>query len=1382
MMTKPTNIGSEVLEEAWHATKRSASDVFGAHEIGMDVLGAALRAGVLRPAAAPPPPPPKSAQHVQATPPSAPPPAAHISLSPAPTPQPRAAQPRSVMPSPVTRLPVAAGGLKPGKKVPQRAKPKANAANIKSSAQRVGQRAVMAGKKLAGRRFKSNKNVAVGKKAQSMGNRLIKLSTSIAGVLVGAVIGAISQDQIDKIIQMVAAFTDGVNALNDLTELYGVLQGQVDATTDPTMQSQGQAILDSIYNLYVNFNDNPGNSSEVDTTVVSKAAALKTQAQSWQRATGVSVTNPDGSVTTTNPDGTTTTTNPDGTTTTGSAKPVIQQLSASSGAPGDVITVTGTGFTPTSVPTVDFNGVQAQFSVDSPTQVSVMVPPGATSGVMHVGVATAMFSIIAADPSQFDPGTAGGGGGGGGFDESESGGGGGAAPDRDSMQEEGGGGYGGPGDAENDGDALARFRASGGNWDPFAEQQDGGGQQNEGQYASADAEPSQGMEDEDQPLPEDEPIEDDGSSAASIFRQSGGAIDPLATDEEKAEALAGFDPSFESTWKAVWDPAAPPPPVATTGDSEKTTVVNQGQVSPEVAARLAAAQKKLADAKGQLYMAHMQRARASGGSPAAGVPTMSFADRLAASRASLTEMMGVEMKEPEVEMHEEGDIFVDNYQHQITDEKPDPMRKHGSTHQGAAYLQHETYPPWGASSGQEGGSMDPLDSDVIFGAAYRHGLDAMATPARRVLATTVKTKTGPVAVPKRAGFVLKKTPAGNKHTSLVPIKPSQSDNLASVRNARQVGTRAISIGNKLLSAVSRATRVHGAVPHPAARPRTLGPVKPGASAKAGTKRGPKMRLTPAQLKQVAQNAIKAGKTLQKQADKHEKMVKTVTAQKKAMRSPKVMLHGDVFGQFASRDLDLREDEVTVLGAMLDVMGQSMPDPNDPGWLMDGTVDPNYGGTAAPASTAPPDPNNPGFLTDGTLDPNYGYGTGSADYPGPPDYGLGPAPTVAPPLQPGVDYTPDPGPETDQTAYSSDTSKAPGAPLPVGAIICDFARGTPQYAVGSFNHFYGGKDGLALNTQGWWGGGIHHDAGWMIFRNAGQNMDTVEPEEANGANGPYVPQLQQFSLSRGAWGPLVGNPMTSAGSVMPAHSWTYGLRYDAGGDRWFWYRDKAPAWATAADDMQRLNQAILDYKTNLTAAAADAAARAAADQLEQEQAKQLQKQQAAEDAAAQRQMDQEQAQMEHDAQLQSVADEAAARQQERADEAAARQAQQQADLQSSQYSAQSDADMRAWQAQQLTQAQIDQQAAETAAKLEMQAQMMQAQMAAMQPPQDGSADYVPEDAPVDGGGDGEVPVAAMPSEFDLARALLEEDAPASSEDDVMGLRGSDRIRARRDGRR
>ncbi len=79
--------------------------------------------------------------------------------------------------------------------------------------------------------------------------------------------------------------------------------------------------------------------------------------------------------------------------TTGGAAPVITGFSPSSGLPGTVVTITGDNFS--QVQAVAFNGVQATFTVGSPTSLTATVPQGAATGPISVTTAggTATSSV-----------------------------------------------------------------------------------------------------------------------------------------------------------------------------------------------------------------------------------------------------------------------------------------------------------------------------------------------------------------------------------------------------------------------------------------------------------------------------------------------------------------------------------------------------------------------------------------------------------------------------------------------------------------------------------------------------------------------------------------------------------------------------------------------------------------------------------------------------------------------------------------------------------------------------------------------------------------------------------------------------------------------------
>lgn len=69
------------------------------------------------------------------------------------------------------------------------------------------------------------------------------------------------------------------------------------------------------------------------------------------------------------------------------------------------------------------------------------------------------------------------------------------------------------------------------------------------------------------------------------------------------------------------------------------------------------------------------------------------------------------------QMGQLADLVVADHDHEITDEEPDVERGRASSHRGAAYLMAIDYPPWGSSSGLEGGLIEP--EETIEVGAYR---------------------------------------------------------------------------------------------------------------------------------------------------------------------------------------------------------------------------------------------------------------------------------------------------------------------------------------------------------------------------------------------------------------------------------------------------------------------------------------------------------------------------------------------------------------------------------------------------------------------------------------------------------------------------------------
>lgn len=551
--------------------------------------------------------------------------------------------------------------------------------------------------------------------------------------------------------------------------------------------------------------------------------------------------------------------------------------------------------------------------------------------------------------------------------------------------------------------------------------------------------------------------------------------------------------------------------------------------------------------------------------------------------------------------HEMDDIFLEQYEHEITDEPADPVRRRASVHRGAAYLQDIDYPPWGSSSGEQG-EAQMAQEDEVLGSDYAHGLDILGA---------AKKFARPKAAP-RAAFVAKKGPTGAVRTTLVLNKPKSGDNKATVKNAKTAGERAVSVGNKLLARAASAakTAIHG-VSKPAPR-------KPG---KTTVKRGPSAANI-ALVKKVATAVKKSGEDLLKVAKQHED--RTKVNQQRAKSAASIIGGEDDYNY----DAETEHAKYSVLGDMYDVLGEE---------AQIEAVEEYCGEDEASVDMA---------VVDMPVD------AGAA---GPPDYGMGPVPTLAtlePPLA-----TPSPGTMT-QIFYMSDPNTVCGQPIsslnlpkgdkkhpaitippaqsiPEGAVWFDGSQMPPKESIGSWAYFYGTPPKK---------NGIIKRGNWDERKNG--NWHNKINFKFNVGSSPANATL--YSYAQG-WGPIVG-------AATDKVSWTKGLNYDLSSDRFFWYRSDAPAWALAVIDNERLNQAIVDYKAAKTAAQTDYAAAVAQAKLEAQESAAVTKQQAAEDAAQQRQLDKENVQVSHEADIQAKADEAAANQQRLADEATARQAQ------------------------------------------------------------------------------------------------------------------------------
>jgi len=611
-------------------------------------------------------------------------------------------------------------------------------------------------------------------------------------------------------------------------------------------------------------------------------------------------------------------------------------------------------------------------------------------------------------------------------------------------------------------------------------------------------------------------------------------------------------------------------------------------------------------------------------------------------------------------------------------------------------------PVWGgpgcADASKEGGVCDLMGSIDGNGSSYLMGCD--------ILGADLKLKPTP-----RAGFVKRQTASGNTVLSLSTGKSKKGDHKSTYRNAVDVGTRAVSISSKLKNAIKSgglkpaATKVKGydedEVLGAAPKRASFSATKPAPKGKAVRK------LTHAQIKKIAENTEKAGKDLLAYAKKYGDQVKAhdaklatasaatakkmykvkmtaraaavpaaaakpgaaaVTAKPSVTRTIATRVKGDahilgygdedmlgndnIYGDDVLGEVDILGDTsilgeidilglehtVELLGTHFDILGEELAIMGDETAPVDAGVDPN----AAPAV----DP-----LADAVA-------------------AIGPAPTAAPPLTAGVDYMPDPYP-----GYSgADPNEYRGAELPLGALVFDNSVDLGRAGVGSANKFL--SNGPANRRWGQDSGFNFDGDGWQTY-----DASNYKGFQWSHPNDGEMADLSAASMANG-WGPLIGKPDSDM----------QGARWHVPTKQWFWFYDTAPAPMVAKlrapGDLLRFNQAIAEYKTALTAFKTDQAAQAAADQLEAEQAAELAKQQAAEDAATARRQEKETSEAAHQAELQTKADEQAQATQSaiQAAQAAAYAAQTGTDTEA--YKGQAQADVEAQSAYAQTQAEID----------------------------------------------------------------------------------------------
>lgn len=450
----------------------------------------------------------------------------------------------------------------------------------------------------------------------------------------------------------------------------------------------------------------------------------------------------------------------------------------------------------------------------------------------------------------------------------------------------------------------------------------------------------------------------------------------------------------------------------------------------------------------------------------------------------------------------------------------------------------------------------------------------------------------------RMGVSIATSKTGKQFTIITPSRRGSVRTV--VMNAQDIGKNAVMLANRIKNALRKTTivgagkkvTVHAVRKHQANRVQLLAIANDLAAS------GQKLLAASSKLDQKA-----AATDLRQKAGMMRVQAKMFSTA--AMRGANVLVN-----KSASRASRAATRRSQVLGELVDYLDtQIIGD--------DGSSDGTDGSTDAAPSTASMAAST---VADSSSSDSSG---GGGSVPGPNDnnYGVGPAPTVqtvldgSNPFSPtyGNQYgAPDPGWTTDDHVYNSKTD---GAQAFAGVIYYEGDYGTemPRDKVGSFNRYYGPDAGGKNGGSGYyWAGGSD---GW-VQRYVPPGADTYTDSRRQipaddllshvnlitwDVPNPYTPGVNHQSINVG---PLVGAP----------GDWTEGLRFDMGTRSWFWFWNKAPK--TAAKVAQAgllLDQAMADYNTALTAAKTNYAAQQAQDLLDAQQAREVARQTAKDQA-------------------------------------------------------------------------------------------------------------------------------------------------------------------------
>jgi hypothetical protein len=257
-----------------------------------------------------------------------------------------------------------------------------------------------------------------------------------------------------------------------------------------------------------------------------------------------------------------------------------------------------------------------------------------------------------------------------------------------------------------------------------------------------------------------------------------------------------------------------------------------------------------------------------------------------------------------------------------------------------------------------------------------------------------------------------------------------------------------------------------------------------------------------------------------------------------------------------------------------------------------------------AQGVPPDPNNPGYLADGSPDPSYVSDQGAAGG-SPAAGGLDPSTGIVTDMDGSVLYDP----ANDQPVLparggvlSKDNAQFQWDHIPDDGIAYTGAIGSDE--VGSWSLMY--DKPFIPNQQGdgfLWHTAPGQTAAWfplgaaatLFGKQASQAFQNFGPGMAGAPLGTNTPNTQVSKVSRAnGCGPLVGDP----GKRLA------GVQYAEGDDKWFWLSDNAPIWATQDVDAKitAAAQAIIAANTATALATLAAHQKDAAD-IEEKQFKQ-----------------------------------------------------------------------------------------------------------------------------------------------------------------------------------